>query len=1381
MICATFFIAFSMAFTCISLHRATRNRSGIARTFTASSGSTPTRETFTVNTGKDSYICGDPANEAWNMGGDVNLGIGPESDTGYKPFRAMIYFDVSAIPEDIQLVSANMKIYYEGSYDENGQQGGGVGTRLAISAHKLENSWTEGTKAWGDNEIADGVTWATRDGTNQWTTPGGDYDDSSRVDANTPGNYGWITWDIMDYVVEWSEGTVENYGLLLMVHTPPTPDTLKFLTSFQGTNNRPRLDIEYEEPNEPPTAVIDSISPNPTKEFTNITFTGHGTDLEDGTTNSGFIWKVKTEYTPTLVLGSDYTITVNNLTRGDYTVSFRVRDSKGVWSAEVVFDELLIVTPDDPPAKITDLTAEAHGGETGAINLSWRAVAEDGADEEGEARRYIIKYDDIYIDSELSFFNAMDIPNTEDIPEPRKAGGKEELAITGLESGTEYFFAIIAVDERGQKSPLSNIARAVAPDHDAPAGIYDLAVVSGEKDGEIDLTWTAPGDDDIEGRAARYIIKCSDDSIRSIWDFLLAKEIPNVEDIPFPAHPGTGEAFTVTGLEGRETYYFVIKAVDEWENEGPLSNTVDAVATDGTPPAAITGVTGTDTPDDNGKSITIAWDPSTEDDFNGYNIFVEQSMITNIRLKTPVKQINDKNADSAIITDRDIPSITDRKEYYVAVTAIDDYGNEDPEVFCYGPVISLNNLKKAQPLSDPEIGLTYSHNTLSTSYMVDVGITKMDVTIRTKEIDNDHVEITTTYDIQGTILVTGDEISHMDLYDWTLDEDDEGYWWPVTDLERAGEIDEREPDYVDKYYNTFIHPDISEDIWLFNHVESRLVEKTELEEEGEEAEDFDYKICVVAWTATAEWNYHTEEYTPKIEGEKIDSDNDGLPDTWEKDFFKVLTKYDALDDPDDDGYSNMKEYDAGTDPTVSGKHPTGPQDVVVSTDKGSGDEFPMWLIWAVLGVLVVGGILIGVLLVVKKNKTKPKPIPAQFEATPLTVPTTLPEQACPKCQKRARYVSEYQRWYCDACSEYIQPASDPSAARSQSENEAVEADLAYYCETCSEVLFYDPVTEIWSCPLCDAPFMDAAEHSGTTEDEALPPVVERLALPPHLSGPSGETVSEAAAVQDADVAVDDASADDLDIIPTDDMSDEKKAVIEEFNQTRAILERAPAYIDVTGSREILGRAKRELDEDELAKATASIRESKGSVMAIRESYLKLVEISEIILKSYQELQESNMDTSQIEALFTTGKESLEKGDFAICEQNFNNALQEIENVKVGGSAPTGPEETTEVTAEAVAEPEPSVAVEAPVAAVEPEQEVPTETQNLPEQDEPLPALGPEPAPDEVKEEQQAAAEPEAQEEEVPEEPEADEAGAEEPAKPTPDDLDDMLDDLLGDL
>ena len=48
----------------------------------------------------------------------------------------------------------------------------------------------------------------------------------------------------------------------------------------------------------------------------------------------------------------------------------------------------------------------------------------------------------------------------------------------------------------------------------------------------------------------------------------------------------------------------------------------------------------------------------------------------------------------------------------------------------------------------------------------------------------------------------------------------------------------------------------------------------------------------------------------------IDTDHNGLPDTWEKQYFGV-TGQDPNADPDKDGLTNIEESKAGTDPTVN--------------------------------------------------------------------------------------------------------------------------------------------------------------------------------------------------------------------------------------------------------------------------------------------------------------------------------------------------------------------------------------------------------------------------------------------------------------------------------
>ena len=54
-----------------------------------------------------------------------------------------------------------------------------------------------------------------------------------------------------------------------------------------------------------------------------------------------------------------------------------------------------------------------------------------------------------------------------------------------------------------------------------------------------------------------------------------------------------------------------------------------------------------------------------------------------------------------------------------------------------------------------------------------------------------------------------------------------------------------------------------------------------------------------------------------------DTDGDGLPDSWEMARFGSLAQGPG-DDPDGDGFTNLQEYQAGTDPTDAGSFPAGP-------------------------------------------------------------------------------------------------------------------------------------------------------------------------------------------------------------------------------------------------------------------------------------------------------------------------------------------------------------------------------------------------------------------------------------------------------------------------
>jgi hypothetical protein len=101
----------------------------------------------------------------------------------------------------------------------------------------------------------------------------------------------------------------------------------------------------------------------------------------------------------------------------------------------------------------------------------------------------------------------------------------------------------------------------------------------------VTLTWTAPGDDGMAGRATAYSLRYSTSPITAA-NFASATQVVGV---PAPAMAGTSETFTVGGLLANTAYYFAIKARDEANNWSLISNvavtTVGVTRVEGDPDA----------------------------------------------------------------------------------------------------------------------------------------------------------------------------------------------------------------------------------------------------------------------------------------------------------------------------------------------------------------------------------------------------------------------------------------------------------------------------------------------------------------------------------------------------------------------------------------------------------------------------------------------------------------------------------------------------------------------------------------------------------------------------------------------------------------------------
>jgi len=105
------------------------------------------------------------------------------------------------------------------------------------------------------------------------------------------------------------------------------------------------------------------------------------------------------------------------------------------------------------------------------------------------------------------------------------------------------------------------------PDTTAPAAVADLEVQAAGCDTLI-LTWTAPGDDGSEGRAATYDLRRA---AATITEANWASATP-VDGEPTPKSAGGTETFPVSGLAPGVTYYFGMKTTDADGNESTLSN-----------------------------------------------------------------------------------------------------------------------------------------------------------------------------------------------------------------------------------------------------------------------------------------------------------------------------------------------------------------------------------------------------------------------------------------------------------------------------------------------------------------------------------------------------------------------------------------------------------------------------------------------------------------------------------------------------------------------------------------------------------------------------------------------------------------------------------------
>ena len=159
---------------------------------------------------------------------------------------------------------------------------------------------------------------------------------------------------------------------------------------------------------------------------------------------------------------TSHTVTLSGLTPNT-VYYFRVLSSdpagnQGV-SVGFSFTTEKVAQP-DPPAAIQDLTVRVGASSRNSVILDWTATGADGI--EGAASAYdlrmstqeIIEDGITPVQGEINFSTAVKINGT---PAPQVAGTPESVQVGQLETNSIYYFAIKAIDDKGNSSVISTV------------------------------------------------------------------------------------------------------------------------------------------------------------------------------------------------------------------------------------------------------------------------------------------------------------------------------------------------------------------------------------------------------------------------------------------------------------------------------------------------------------------------------------------------------------------------------------------------------------------------------------------------------------------------------------------------------------------------------------------------------------------------------------------------------------------------------------------------------------------------------------------------------------------------------------------------------------
>ncbi|MEL6255819.1 MAG: DNRLRE domain-containing protein [Bacteroidota bacterium] len=223
-------------------------------------------------------IVADRDNSLYESGtGDVSNGSGGELFIGRidrsSNFlrRALIHFDLSAIPAGATIDSVSLSLFVSRSAPGSGNQ--------PASLHKMLSDWGEGASnaglngGLGDEAENDDATWVhTFSPSSTWNTPGGDFEATATVNTTLGlvGAYTVSGGTMVDDIQGWVDDSTTNFGWVILGNENMRKSAKK-LDSREGNfeERKPTLTVFYTENTtniEDLEAVSLKVYPNPSSD-----------------------------------------------------------------------------------------------------------------------------------------------------------------------------------------------------------------------------------------------------------------------------------------------------------------------------------------------------------------------------------------------------------------------------------------------------------------------------------------------------------------------------------------------------------------------------------------------------------------------------------------------------------------------------------------------------------------------------------------------------------------------------------------------------------------------------------------------------------------------------------------------------------------------------------------------------------------------------------------------------------------------------------------------------------------------------------------------------------------------------------------------------------